>query len=152
MAPLGRPIEVSVEATFALRQQLLRTDRPDLPLRMVDDDVAGTFHLAVLDDDGDPVGVITLTPSAPDFDARTPAYRLRQMAVAPDRQGEGIGGLLFSAGVTRLRAQEWRPCGPSPATRLGFYLAHGMRVVLGRQHAVGDVAYTDVAMDLTIRA
>ncbi len=153
VAPLGRPIEVSVEATFALRQQLLRTDRPDLPLRMVDDDVAGTFHLAVLDDDGDPVGVITLTPSAPDFDARTPAYRLRQMAVAPDRQGEGIGGLLFSAGVTRLRAQGvatlWAE---SRDTSLGFYLAHGMRVVLGRQHAVGDVAYTDVAMDLTIRA
>jgi GNAT superfamily N-acetyltransferase len=146
-------VEVSVEATFALRRQLLRADRPDLDLRMPDDDAVGAFHLAVLHDDGSAVGVITLTPSAPDFDARAPAYRIRQMAVAQGRQGNGIGALLFAAAVTRLRAQGvatlWAE---SRNTSLGFYLAHGMRVVPGRQHAVGDVLYTDVTVDLTIRA
>jgi GNAT superfamily N-acetyltransferase len=153
VTPLRRPVEVSVEATFALRRQLLRADRPDLDLRMPDDDAVGAFHLAVLHDDGNAVGVITLTPSAPDFDARAPAYRIRQMAVAQDRQGNGIGALLFAAAVTRLRAQGvatlWAE---SRNTSLGFYLAHGMRVVPGRQHAVGDVLYADVTMDLTIRA
>jgi GNAT superfamily N-acetyltransferase len=152
VTPLRRPVEVSVEATFALRQQLLRADRPDLDLRMPDDDAVGAFHLAVLHDDG-AAGVITLTPSAPEFDARAPAYRIRQMAVAQDRQGDGIGALLFAAAVARLRAQGvatlWAE---SRNTSLGFYLAHGMRVVPGRQHAVGDVAYTDVTMDLTNRA
>jgi hypothetical protein len=109
------PLEVSVEATFALRRKLLRADRPDLPLRMSDDDVAGAFHLAVLDEAGRPAGVTTLAPSDPPFDVLTPAYRLRQMAVELNRQGEGIGARLFLLPSRGCEPSECRRYGLSPA-------------------------------------
>jgi predicted N-acetyltransferase YhbS len=117
---------------------------------MPDDDVAGAFHLAVLDEAHQPVGVITLTPSDPPFDAPTPAYRLRQMAVEPNRQSEGVGALLFAAAIARLRAEAvatlWAE---SRHASLPFYLAQGMQVVPNRAHSVGGVGYTDVMMDLS---
>jgi GNAT superfamily N-acetyltransferase len=149
MNGLRTAVEVSIEATLALRQRLLRADRPDLPLRMLDDDVVGTLHLAVLDEADQPVGVITLTPSDPPFDAPTPGYRLRQMAVSPNRQRKGVGALLFTAAVARLHIEAvptlWAE---SRDISLGFYLAQGMQVVPDRRHSVGGVTYTDVIMDL----
>jgi hypothetical protein len=149
MNGLRPAVEVSIEATLALRQRLLRADRPDLPLHMLDDDVVGTLHLAVLDEVDQAVGVITLTPSDLPFDAPTPGYRLRQMAVDLNRQREGVGALLFTAAVARLGTGAvptlWAE---SRDTSLGFYLAQGMKVVPDRRHSVGAVAYTDVIMDL----
>lgn len=142
-------VEVPVEATFGLREQLLRRDRPDLGLRMPDDRLTGTFHLAVLDSGGDAVGITTLAPSEPVFYVRRPCYRLRQMAVDPGQQGHGIGAALLSAAIVRLRsrgvATVWAE---SRDSSLGFYQAHGLRIVPGRHHQVGEVTYTDVAMDL----
>ncbi len=150
MGPMTREVaEVPVEATFALRKQLLRSDRADLGLRMPDDDLPGAFHLAVFDGTGEAVGVATCTPSNPEFDARQPAYRLRQMAVHPDYQGQRVGSALFAAALSRLRAQRvatlWAE---SRDTSLGFYTAHGMRAVPERHHTVRGVAYTDVVLDL----
>jgi GNAT superfamily N-acetyltransferase len=143
-------VEVSVEATFALRRQLLRQGRRDLALRMPDDDLPGVIHLAVLDDFGDPAAIVTLTPSQPDFAARQPAYRLRQMAVRPDRARQGTGSALFAAAVSRLRARGvatlWAEARDSS---VDFYLKNGMHVVSGRHHIVGSVAYTDMTIDLT---
>jgi GNAT superfamily N-acetyltransferase len=143
-------VEVSVETTYALRRQLLRQDRRDLALRMPDDDLPGVIHLAVLDELGEATAVVTLTPSRPDFAVRQPAYRLRQMAVRPDRARQGLGSALFVAAVSRLRARGvatlWAETRDSS---VDFYLKNGMHVVSGRHHIVGDVAYTDMTIDLT---
>jgi GNAT superfamily N-acetyltransferase len=148
-----RVVEVPVEATFALRDRLLRRDRPDLGLRIPDDGVAGTFHLAVLDTTGAAVGVMTLTPAEPEFAARPPAWRLRQMAVDPGQQRQGLGSALFAAALTALRARGaatlWAE---SRDASLSFYLAQGMAAVPGRQHTSAGVVYSDVTLDLGLSA
>lgn len=138
-------VEVPVESTFALRERLLRADRPDLPVRMSEDDVAGAFHLAVLRE-GDAVGVVSVSPAEPDFPVTAPAYRLRQMAVRPDVQGLGIGAALVAGvgAVLRSRGDVATLWAESRDTSLGFYLAQGMRIVPDSHHAVGEVGYTNV--------
>ncbi|GAA1489377.1 GNAT family N-acetyltransferase [Brachybacterium sacelli] len=142
------PVETAVTETFALRRRLLRADRTDLDLLMADDAVEGTFHLAVLDRRS-AVGVVTVVPSAPEFDAASPAWRLRQMAVDPALQGTGIGSALFDAVVDRLRRRRaatlWAE---SRDSSLAFYLGRGMAIVPGREHTAGGVSYTDVALRL----
>ncbi len=141
--------EVPVEVTFALRERVLRGDRRDLPLRMPEDDLPGTFHVAVLDGDGRAVAVATFAPSAPGFPLPRPCYRLRQMAVGPERQGQGVGSALLTASLDRLRARGaaavWAEARDSS---LAFYRAHGMRAAPGRRHRTGTVAYTDVLLVL----
>ena len=141
--------EVPVTETYPLRRGLLRGDRPDLDLHLPDDDIPGAFHLAARDDAGAIVGVASVMPGAPEFAAPLPSWRLRQMAVAADAQGSGAGTALFEAVLTRLRVRDaaslWAE---SRDSSLGFYLARGMRVVPGRRHTVGTVAYTDVVLAL----
>jgi GNAT superfamily N-acetyltransferase len=149
---IGQVVEVPVEATFELRRQLLRSDRPDLGLWMPEDQLDGTFHLAVPDTGGSIVGVTTVTPAEPEFELPRPCYRLRQMAVRPDWQRHGVGSVLLVA--ARVRAHErgaaalWAE---SRDSSLGFYRSHGMEPIPGRHHRVGTVTYTDVAVELAGR-
>jgi GNAT superfamily N-acetyltransferase len=141
--------EVPVEETFGLRERVLRHDRRDLPLRMPEDEIPGVFHLAALDAARQVVAVATFAPSAPRFPLPRPCYRLRQMAVHPDRQGQGIGSALLVSSFDRLRARGaaamWAEARDSSVV---FYEAHGMRVAPGRQHRIGSVAYTDMFLVL----
>ncbi|WP_460518907.1 GNAT family N-acetyltransferase [Humibacter antri] len=144
-----RVAEVDAAETYALRRDLLRRDRADLDLHMPDDDVPGAFHLAITVDPGSVVGVATAMPALPEFAAMAPAWRLRQMAVAPELQGCGLGTALFDAILERLRARGaatlWAE---SRDTSLGFYVARGMHPVPGHHHSVAGVDYTDVVLDL----
>lgn len=142
-------MEVAVEATFALRELLLRADRRDLPVRMAEDDMAGAFHLAVLHQ-GEAVGVVSVCPAEPEFPAASHAYRLRQMAVRPDLQGHGVGAALFAGvvDVLRGRGRAGTLWAESRDTSLGFYLAQGMRIVPDSQHTVGVVGYTNVVTEI----
>ena len=141
-------IEVEVAETYALRRDLLRRDRIDLELHLPDDDVPGAFHLAATDAAGAVVGVVSVMPSSPGFAVPGPAWRLRQMAVAPELQGSGVGTALFDGVLGRVRgrgaATLWAE---SRDTSLGFYVGRGMHPVPGRHHTVSGVDYTDVALD-----
>jgi GNAT superfamily N-acetyltransferase len=143
-------VEVAVEETFALRGLVLRQDRRDLPLRMAEDGVPGAFHLAALGAGRQVVAVATLAPAEPSFPLPRPCYRLRQMAVHPERQGQGVGSALLLAALERLRARGaaavWAE---ARDTSVPFYRAHGLRIAPGRRHRVGTVAYTDVFLPLT---
>jgi predicted N-acetyltransferase YhbS len=58
-----------------------------------------------VDEDGTTVGVITfLERECPGRPGVHPARQLRGMAVATDRQGEGLGSALLTAGIERCRA------------------------------------------------
>lgn len=144
-----RVVEVGAAETYALRRELLRRDRIDLDLHMPDDDVPGAFHLAVVDDFGAIVAVASVMPASPEFEAITPAWRLRQMAVAPELQGRGVGAVLFDGVLERLRdigaATLWAELRD---TSLGFYVNRGMHPVPDRQHSVACVDYTDVVLNL----
>jgi GNAT superfamily N-acetyltransferase len=141
--------EVSVEQTYPLRRELLRRDRSDLGLHMPDDDRPGAFHLAVSSDAGCVVGVASVMPAVPEFPADPPAWRIRQMAVAMDRQGVGIGTALFEAALAGVRsrgaATVWAEARESS---IDFYLARGMSRVPGRHHSVAGVVYSDVVLRL----
>jgi GNAT superfamily N-acetyltransferase len=82
----------------------------------------------VVDGDGTVVGIATfLERECPGRPGVHPARQLRGMAVAPGRQGEGLGAALLAAGVARCRADGaavlWAHA------RLGavpWYEAHGL--------------------------
>ena len=88
--------EVDLDATYDLRRRVLRSGTPTSDVRMAGDEVPGTYHLGV-DDDGELVAVATFVPTGD-------AVQLRGMAVAPERQGTGVGRVLLAAAVDRLRA------------------------------------------------
>jgi GNAT superfamily N-acetyltransferase len=99
---------VAPATTHDLRREVLRGGRADADVTWTGDDERETFHLAVIDEDtaGDetPVGVATfLDRACPVRPGRFPARQVRGMAVAEDRQGEGIGSALLAAGLERCR-------------------------------------------------
>lgn len=92
------------------------------------DDEWDTFHLAAVDDDGHPIAVVTfLERECPVRPGCFPARRLRGMAVATDRQGEGLGATLLAAGIERCRSEGiavvWAH---ARVSAIGFYEANGM--------------------------
>lgn len=96
---------VPAESTLPLRQQVLR------PHQRVEDVVVpgerepGAAHIAALTDDGEVVGTAVLVrepfAGAPD---RRDVWRLRGMATADGRRGQGVGGrvLRYALGQVAL--------------------------------------------------
>lgn len=121
--------EVEVAATYDLRRLVLRDGRVDADVHYDEDDLAGTFHLAALGEDGTPIGVATWAPCPTDRRPGARAWRLRGMAVHPDAQGGGVGSALVDAAVDRLRSEGvevvWAD-GRDAA--LPFYERHGWSV------------------------
>ena len=74
------------------------------------------------------VGVATLFPSA--FEGREDAWQLRGMAVAPEVQGSGVGGMLLDEGVRIARkAGATLLWANGRDTAVGFYERQGWKVV-----------------------
>ena len=121
-----RVAEIPAEATHELRRRVLRRGRREVEVRFAGDDAAGTLHLAVLDDDGRPLAVATASPQACERRAGRTAWKVRGMAVKPERQGEGLGGRLLEeiearatgAGIEVLWAD-------GRDSALGFYRRRG---------------------------
>ncbi|UWQ17407.1 GNAT family N-acetyltransferase [Jannaschia sp. M317] len=111
--------QIAAQDTLPLRQSVLW---PDLPLAAlaVDGD-ADALHLGAFD--GGLIGVGS-------FYRDGTGARLRKLAVAADRQGQGIGARLVRAGARHLAAQgarllwcDARVTAGAFYTRLGFTLS-----------------------------
>lgn len=107
------------------------------------------FYIAY-DGDGVPVGYVSIQPEGEDV------YHLQKLYVLPERQGEGIGRLLFSTAVSEVK----RLC---PGARLmqlnvnrhnkayDFYCRMGMRKVSEGDFPIGEGFYmNDYIMGLDL--
>ena len=123
---------ISAERTHALRLRVLRPGAPpDSAVFPGDDDPRG-FHLGAFADASDlasvPVGIASVhAASHPELGA---GFRLRGMAVAPDRRRLGIGAALVAAALDGLRNAARDPserilwCNARTAAR-SFYASMG---------------------------
>jgi predicted N-acetyltransferase YhbS len=132
---------------------VLRDGRADAEVVFEGDDEWESFHLAAVDDDGTVVGVVSFSDrECPRRPKVFPARQLRGMAVAEDRQGQGLGSELLAAGVDRCRAERiavvWAHA-RLPA--VDFYVAHGLTAEGDAyDHPVGDgtLPHRIVVLDL----
>jgi GNAT superfamily N-acetyltransferase len=112
--------------TAALRQRVLR------PHQTVAELIAGTAPESIAFaafSGGSVVGSALLTRE-PFPDREIDAWRLRGMATAPERQGQGVGGAVLSAAIDYVRTAGgtvlWANA-RTPAQR--FYESHGFQTV-----------------------
>lgn len=118
-----RPVDAL--STAALRQAVLRPG-DTLPLPGDDEPAfyVGAFDGEIL------VGTGNVRPSPPPWAPDDPAWRLRGMATAPDRRGEGVGAAVLATLMEHCRAHGggvfW--CNArTPARR--FYERAGLQVI-----------------------
>lgn len=97
---------VPLEDIIGLRTRVLRPHFNSEQLAHFDgDEDPDTSHFA-FEQDGKVVGVLTLRVcAAPSAQIQGPSCQLRGMAVAPELQGQGIGGRLLSFALTRFAMQ-----------------------------------------------
>lgn len=118
-----RVVEVEVGRTRDLRARVLRPGVPVEEVGFPGDGDAGTVHLAVEDDAGTIVAIVTLIPDG------AAGVRLRSMAVDPSLQGSGVGRMLVGAAVERMRrAGVTRMWCNARDTAIGFYERLGWRI------------------------
>ena len=120
--------DVPAKATHDLRWRILRGSRPGAQLEFPEDTRPGAFHLAVLHDDTI-LAVASFSTEATPYRPRRSAIRLRGMAVDGPFQQHGIGRLLVTTVVDRLRTEGvdvlW--CNARD-TAAGFYARLGFEV------------------------
>jgi GNAT superfamily N-acetyltransferase len=134
--------EVDLDATYDLRRRVLLDETRDVVL--AGDELAGTFHLAVVDDDGALVAVATFLPTG------SGEVQLRGMAVDPGRQSAGLGRVLLDAAVARLRADGvTRLWANARDTAVPFYERLGWRVTGdGFLHAESGLPHHSMELEL----
>jgi GNAT superfamily N-acetyltransferase len=115
------------EETALLRQTVLRPGRPPSTSGYAFD--AGALNFGAWED-GVNIGCATVFPEAwPGPPPVVQAWRLRGMAVAPDRQGRGIGRLVLAAAVGAARAAGAPMVWANARTAaMEFYLREGWTV------------------------
>jgi predicted GNAT family N-acyltransferase len=116
-------------ATRGLRRAVLRpTWSPDEPMHS--DAETDAVHLAAFDDDGTLVSTCILLPRPYPLRPEEPgAWRLRGMATAPDRQGQGLGAAILAAASEFVAERNGRLlwCDARSSART-FYERHGFAV------------------------
>jgi GNAT superfamily N-acetyltransferase len=121
--------EVPAEATHDLRWRILRGSRPEAVVVFPEDSRPGAFHLAVRHDDTI-LAVASFSAEATPHRPRRSAVHLRGMAVDWPFQHQGLGRLLVTTVVDRLRADGvdllWCNARDSAG---GFYARLGFEVV-----------------------
>jgi predicted GNAT family N-acyltransferase len=122
-----------------------------VPVELDGDDEWETVHLATVEDDGTIVAVATfLDRECPLRPGVHPARQLRGMAVATERQGEGLGGELLAAGIERCREDGavivWAH---ARTAAVPWYEAHGLPAE-GDEYVYGvmDLPHRTVVLDL----
>ena len=122
--------DVPAEATHDLRWRILRNSRPGAPIVFPEDSRPDAFHLAVRDEAGSVVAVASFSTEATPHRPGRRAVRLRGMAVDRPAQHHGLGRLLVTTVVDRLRGDGvevlWCNARDSAA---GFYARLGFDVV-----------------------
>ena len=124
-------VEVPAEDTHDLRWRILRNRRPDAPVVFPEDSRPEAFHLAVRDPAGGTVlAVASFSPEPTPYRPGLPAVHLRGMAVDDPWQHHGLGRLLVTTVIERLRRSGvevlWCNARDSAA---GFYARLGFEVV-----------------------
>jgi GNAT superfamily N-acetyltransferase len=116
-----------------LRRRVLRPHlRPGDPLP--GDELVGGVHVGALEADGTVVATCYIYPDACYWRANgAEAWHLRQMATAPERQGQGLGGAVLAAAIEYLE-QHAVPLVWCHAREqaVPFYAGHGF-------HGYGDL-------------
>lgn len=128
---------VAEEVTLPLRRAVLR------PHMTIEELAAARHHgedvlwCAAYDDGGEVVGTGSVSRGSPPWAADEAGWRIRAMAVAPDRRGQGIGSAVLTALIEYVRQHggglTW--CNARTAAR-GLYLRAGFA-------QVGDVVEID---------
>ncbi|MCC6400043.1 MAG: GNAT family N-acetyltransferase [Flavobacteriales bacterium] len=120
---------IHARATWPLRQLVLR---PGLPLEACafpHDEEADSFHLGAWADDA-LVGIASIYAEACAALPAAKPFRLRGMAVHPDRRGLGVGALLVVEALNAVRTADgdllWCNARTSAS---GFYTRLGFAVV-----------------------
>lgn len=127
---MPRVVELDAGATHRLRQTVLRAHLPEAGVENPEDDLPGTVHLGVVEEDGRLSAVATLFPEPTEHRPGWSGVRLRGMAVDPERQGHGLGSLLLDAVVDRARRDGHRVLWANGRdTALDFYTRRGWEVV-----------------------
>ncbi len=91
------------EATYALRQRLLRPHQAVEELCLPDDDDPDTGNFAVLSEAGIVVATAVIRRERCPWRAeREDAWRLRGMATEPARRGQGLGAAVLNAALAHV--------------------------------------------------
>lgn len=96
--------DVQVAEAYPLRRAVLRGGDPSAHVEWAEDDRPGAFHLGVRDAGGLVIAVASFSEEPTDTRPGAKAWRLRGMAVAENRQGQGIGKTIVDTGVARVHA------------------------------------------------
>jgi GNAT superfamily N-acetyltransferase len=138
------PVQVKVEAvaeevTLPLRQAVLRPSMTIEELARAGHGGPDVLWCAAYDDAGEVVGTGSVSRGSPPWAPDEPAWRIRAMAVSPDRRGHGIGSAVLAALVDHVRrrggALAW--CNARTPAR-GLYARAGFRPV-GNEFALDDI-------------
>jgi len=96
---------VAPEATYPLRQRVLRPHQRVTEVRVPGEDGRDAAHIAAVDANGDVVGTAVLVREmCPLLPERNLAWRLRGMATDERWRGRGVGGLLLRRVVQHVAA------------------------------------------------
>lgn len=95
---------VPEEVTLPLRQAVLRPHQTIDELRRAGHGRRDALWCAAYDDAGEVVGTGTVSRDSPLWAPDQPAWRVRAMAVAPDRRGQGIGSAVLAALLDHVRS------------------------------------------------
>jgi GNAT superfamily N-acetyltransferase len=111
-----------------LRQAVLRPHQRADEVRFPGDDGPDTFHFCVPDQDGQPIGVVSLMRQMPSWRPQAvDAWQFRGMATGPHWRGRGVGRALVDALVDHVASGGggllW--CN-ARLTAVGFYERAGM--------------------------
>ena len=94
--------QVAAQATFPLRQQVLRPHESD-ELGGLDSAGGDGVHFAVVDEDR-VIGTGSVRPEAPTWSGiEGPSWRLRGMATDPERRSQGVGGAILETVIEYVR-------------------------------------------------
>ena len=96
--------EVAAEATHDLRWRILRGARPGAAVVFPEDSRPGAFHMAVCHDDTI-LAVASFSAEPTPYRPGRSAVHLRGMAVDEPFQQHGLGRLLVTTVIDRLRAE-----------------------------------------------
>jgi predicted GNAT family N-acyltransferase len=142
---------VAAEVVRPLRQKVLRPHQTVADQVYEGDDAPGAAHFAAYGDDGQVIGIASITPEPHPREPAPEDWRLRGMATDPDGgRGLGAGAALLAACVGRARAagagRVW--CNArSPV--VGFYEREGF-VVEGEEFEIAGIG-PHFVMSLALR-